>query len=164
MATSENISNKSSIPAPLLEMVNIEKSYGPIVAIEKEDFRVNNNEIVGLIGDNGAGKSTLIKIITGFVKQDSGKIYWKGKNISRHSVNQSRELGIETVYQDRALGEKQNIWKNIFMGRELTYGKSGFLRGKEARDKSLKLLREMGFTQSGLNPDLDISGLSGGEV
>jgi simple sugar transport system ATP-binding protein len=155
-------SNKNKT-SPLLEMINISKNFGHVIAIQKVDFRVNKNEIVGLIGDNGAGKSTLIKIITGVVKQDTGKIFWKGKNITRHSVKQSRVLGIETVYQNRALGEKQNIWRNIFMGRELTYRNTGFVRGWESRSRSVKLLRNMGFTQAGLDPDLDISGLSGGE-
>jgi simple sugar transport system ATP-binding protein len=156
-------SEKRSTASALLEMNNISKSFGHVTAIQKVDFRVEKNEIVGLVGDNGAGKSTLIKIITGVVSQDSGTIIWKGNNISKHSVKQSRELGIETVYQDRALGEKQNIWRNIFMGRELTFGKTGFVRGWEARNRSVELLRNMGFTQEGLDPDLDVSGLSGGE-
>ena len=99
--------------ASLLEMVNIRKTFGKVIALKNENFQVHSNEIVGLIGDNGAGKSTLIKIITGVTRQDKGEIYWKGKNISNHTVQRSRELGIETVYQDRALGEKQNIWRNI---------------------------------------------------
>jgi simple sugar transport system ATP-binding protein len=154
---------KGSITSVLLEMKNISKNYGHVTAIHETDFRVDRNEVVGLVGDNGAGKSTLIKIITGVVKQDTGNIFWKGKNITRHNVKQSRELGIETVYQNRALGEKQNIWRNIFMGRELTYRKTGFVRGWEARTKSVDLLRNMGFTQEGLDPDFDVSGLSGGE-
>ena len=79
---------------------------------------VGANEIVGLLGDNGAGKSTLIKIVTGFHHPDSGTIRWKGERIDRLTVQRARELGIETVYQERALADQQSLWRNIFMGRE----------------------------------------------
>ncbi len=157
-------SNAGSITLkPLLELRNINKSYGNIVALYDENFQVGHNEIIGLIGDNGAGKSTLIKIITGVVNQDRGQIFWKGNNISSHSVKQSRELGIETVYQDKALGEQQNIWRNMFMGRELTY-KTGFVKRRESKSRAIKILKELGFTKSDfLNPVLNVGSLSGGE-
>jgi len=104
------ISPTTVVTSPLAKMVNIHKSYGVVTALNGVDFVVGRNEIVGLIGDNGAGKSTLIKVLTGVEKQDEGKIYWKGKEIKEHTVENSRNIGIETVFQDRALAEKQNIW------------------------------------------------------
>ncbi|GAI57956.1 unnamed protein product, partial [marine sediment metagenome] len=104
----------------LVRMVNISKYFGEVAALRKENFEVGYNEVVGLIGDNGAGKSTLIKILTGVHPPGKGRIYFQEEEITYHSVERARELGIETVYQERALGEQQALWKNIFMGREMT--------------------------------------------
>jgi len=152
------------VTSPLVKMVNIHKSYGAVTALNGVDFTIGRNEIVGLIGDNGAGKSTLIKVLTGVEKQDEGEIYWKDEEVKRHTVENSRNMGIETVFQDRALAEKQNIWRNLFMGRELTYGRTGFIKIGESQKEAINLLKKMiGFTQSGLTPNLGVMGLSGGE-
>ena len=92
---------------PLLSMTHIDKSFGEVEVLTDVDFEVGHNEIVGLVGDNGAGKSTLIKIITGVHPPTSGEVYYKGEKITLHSVKRSRELGIETVYQERALADQQ---------------------------------------------------------
>ena len=64
---------------------------------------------MGLLGDNGAGKSTLIKMITGYHQPDpGGELYWKGKRIEHLTVAQAREIGIKTVYQERALADQQS--------------------------------------------------------
>ena len=137
------ISPAPGVTQPLVKMVNIHKSYGGVTALNGVDFVVGNNEIVGLIGDNGAGKSTLIKVLTGVEKQGEGKIYWKGKEIEKHTVENSRNMGIETVFQDRALAEKQNIWRNLFMGREMTYGRTGFIKVEESKKEAINLLKKM---------------------
>jgi len=158
------ISPTPLVTSSLVKMVNIHKSYGAVTALNGVDIVVGGNEIVGLIGDNGAGKSTLIKVLTGVEKQDEGQIYWKDEEVKRHTVENSRNMGIETVFQDRALAEKQNIWRNLFMGRELTYGKTGFIRIGESQREAINVLKKMiGFTQSGLTPNLGVMGLSGGE-
>lgn len=150
---------------PLVKMVNIHKHFGGVTALDGVNFTVGQNENVGLIGDNGAGKSTLIKILTGLLKPDNaGKIYWNGEELRNHSVGKGRDLGIETVYQDRALAEKQNIWRNLFMGREETYSRTGLIKTGKLREETMTLLREMiGLTQSGLSPESGVRGLSGGE-
>ena len=111
----------------LLSMSNIYKTFGEVDVLSDVNFEVGRNEIIGLVGDNGAGKSTLIKLITGVHPPTAGEIYYKGEKITRHSVKRSRQLGIETVYQERALADQQALWRNVFAGRELTY-RFGFLR------------------------------------
>jgi len=147
----------------LVRMVNISKYFGEVAALKEENFEVGYNEVVGLIGDNGAGKSTLIKILTGVHPPGKGKIYFQGEEITYHSVERARELGIETVYQERALGEQQTLWRNIFMGREITT-RLGFLQVKKAKKETEKILKEViGFTAVGLTPDSIVGRLSGGE-
>lgn len=147
----------------LVSMVNIQKSFGKVEVLKGVNFVVGYNEIVGLVGDNGAGKSTLIKILTGVHQPDGGDIYFKGEKITIHSVEKSRELGIETVYQERALSEQQTLWRNIFMGREIT-AKFGFLKVEQQRKETERVLREqMGFTSKAISTDSIVRSLSGGE-
>jgi len=142
-------------------MENIRKSFGDVVALDGVNFKVGYNEVVGVVGDNGAGKSTLIKILTGVYRPDKGKIFIREEEIKNLSVRKARELRIETVYQERALGEQQAIWRNIFMGREIT--ELGFLRIEEEKKQAEKIMREIGFRSLGLTPDSIVKTLSGGE-
>ena len=147
----------------LVSMVDIQKSFGKVEVLRGVNFEVENNEIVGLVGDNGAGKSTLIKILTGVHRPNRGDIYFKGEKITIHSVDKSRELGIETVYQEQALCNQQTLWRNIFMGREITTN-FGFLKIKDERIETERILREqMGFTSEAITVDSVVRSLSGGE-
>jgi simple sugar transport system ATP-binding protein len=149
---------------PLLKMVNISKSFGEVKSLRKVDFHVNQGEVVGLLGDNGAGKSTLVKLITGYHQPDAGsQIFWKGEQIDHLNVHRARQLGVETVYQEKALADLQSIWRNIFMGRELT-NRYGFLDIKTMKAETEKLMNElMGFTSKAVTPDTAVKTMSGGE-
>jgi len=147
----------------ILEMKNISKRFGEVQALRDVDFVVACNEVVGLVGDNGAGKSTLIKIVTGYHQPDSGEIYFKREKLEHLSVARARELGIETVYQERALADLQTLWRNIFMGRELTT-RLGFLDVRRMKQETHKLMVEsMGFTSAAVVPDSVVRTFSGGE-
>jgi len=147
----------------ILEMRNISKSFGDVHALRDVDFAVERNEVVGLLGDNGAGKSTLIKIVTGYYHPDSGEVYFNGKEVTDLSVANARKLGIETVYQERALAVQQSLWRNIFMGRELG-NRYGFLDVNGMKTKTEKLmLGSMGFTSSAVAPESVVETFSGGE-
>lgn len=147
----------------ILEMKNISKSFGEVQALRQVDFAVGRNEVVGLVGDNGAGKSTLIKIITGYYQPDNGEIYFDGERVEDLSVAKARGLGVETVYQERALADLQTLWRNIFMGRELS-NSLGFLDVKKMRQETEELMvGSMGFTSSAVAPDSVVRTFSGGE-
>jgi simple sugar transport system ATP-binding protein len=147
---------------PIIELRNISKSFGSVLALSGVNLHVNDHEVLGLLGDNGAGKSTLIKIISGVHAPDSGKIYVRGKLQKKWDVNIARECGIETVYQDRALAEQQSITRNIFMGREKS-GFLGFLDLRKERNEAEELMRNIGFTSRSFSPDSVVFTLSGGE-
>lgn len=148
----------------VLELRNVSKTFGEVVALHDIDFHVGKNEIVGLLGDNGAGKSTLVKIITGYHRPDSGgELYWQGTLVDRLSVARARELGIEVVYQERALADKQTLWRNIFMGREIST-RFGAMNVKAMKDETRRLMNTaMGFTSAAVSPDSVVKTFSGGE-
>jgi simple sugar transport system ATP-binding protein len=150
--------------ADLVKMRNVSKTFGEVAALRNVDFEVGDNEIVGLLGDNGAGKSTLVKIITGYYSPDpGGELYWKGEKIEDFSVAKARQLGIEVVYQERALADLQSLWRNIFMGRELS-NRWGVLDLAAMRSETRRLMNTvMGFTSSAITPDSVVGAFSGGE-
>lgn len=104
----------------LVEMRQIRKTFGPVVALRGVDFVVHPAEVVGLVGDNAAGKSTLMKILTGVHQPDSGELWFDGHRVHFASPLDSRRAGIEMVYQDLALAENLTSIANIFLGREIT--------------------------------------------
>jgi simple sugar transport system ATP-binding protein len=146
-----------------LELRNISKRFGEVDALQDVSFQLGRNEVVGLLGDNGAGKSTLIKIVTGYHQPSAGEILFEGQKVDSLTVPLARELGVETVYQERALAELQTLWRNIFLGRELS-GRLGFLKVKDMKQETHQLMVEsMGFTSSAVNPESVIQTFSGGE-
>lgn len=149
----------------LVRMENIHKDFGKVHALRGVDFEVRPNEVIGLIGDNGAGKSTLIKILSGVFPYTKGKIEIKGQRISprQYSATKAHKMGIETVYQEQALGLKQSLWRNIFLGRQLT-NRAGFIQMKKVRSETDYIMKDfLGFTGGGVSPDSRVSTLSGGE-
>jgi simple sugar transport system ATP-binding protein len=146
-----------------LELKNVSKSFGEVKALENVDFRLGQNEVVGLLGDNGAGKSTLIKIITCYYHPTSGEILFNGQRVDHLTVPKAREFGVETVYQERALAELQTLWRNIFLGRELC-NSLGFMDIQRMRDETHRLMTQsMGFTSHAVSPDSRVGMYSGGE-
>jgi simple sugar transport system ATP-binding protein len=131
----------------ILKMQNIEKWYGKVHALKGVNFHVNSGEVVGLIGENGAGKSTLIKIISGLIKPDRGKIYWKNEEIEIDSVKIAREIGIETVHQTRLTVDSLDISENIFLAREIRrhFGPFKVIDKKKENKRALALVDDLGL-------------------
>ena len=102
---------------PLIEMRGISKSFGAIQALNDVNFSIDPGEILGLVGDNSAGKSTLMKILTGAYHRDSGDVLVDRKTTDFRSPHESRDRGIEMIYQDFALCGNLDVGQNIFLGR-----------------------------------------------
>ena len=100
-----------------IEMRGISKSFGAIQALNDVSFSIGHGEIVGLVGDNSAGKSTLMKILTGAYHRDTGDVLVDGKPTDFRSPHESRDRGIEMIYQDFALCGNLDVGQNILLGR-----------------------------------------------
>jgi simple sugar transport system ATP-binding protein len=147
---------------PIIELKNVTKGFGNVNAVKNVSLSIHRGEVVGLIGDNGAGKSTLIKLLSGVHKPDSGEIWVHGVRSQNWTAARSRQAGIETVYQDRALAVQQSITTNIFMGREI-HNRFGFIDIKKQHQEANRLMRDIGFTSKVFSPDSPVATLSGGE-
>jgi ribose/xylose/arabinose/galactoside ABC-type transport system permease subunit/ABC-type branched-subunit amino acid transport system ATPase component len=137
-------------PAPALEVSDITKRFGPVVALRGVSLALDRGEVLGLVGDNGAGKSTLISIISGVTRPDSGEIRLDGKPWAEGGVRTIREAGIETVFQNLALVPTLSIAENMYLGREL-HG-PGRLASAVRRIDKRRMRREVegAFTRLGL--------------
>ena len=151
--------------ASIMRLEGVQKYFGAVHALRDIDIAITRNEIVGLIGDNGAGKSTLIKVMTGVLAPTSGKIFIRDREIrqSDYSVRIAHDLSIETVYQDKSLAEKQPLWRNFFVGRQIT-NRFGFINIKREKEVAQRILIDViGFRGVGITVDSTVANLSGGE-
>ncbi|MCX6088865.1 MAG: ATP-binding cassette domain-containing protein [Candidatus Atribacteria bacterium] len=149
----------------VLEMKNVGMRFGNIEALRNINFAVSNNEVVGLLGDNGAGKSTMVKIMTGVLHPTCGELYIRSQKVTAHeyTVKKAHSFGIETVYQDKSLGEKQALWRNFFIGRQIT-NRFGFINIQKEKEVADQILMDLiGFRGVGIGVDSRVSKLSGGE-
>lgn len=105
---------------PLVEMRDMNVSFGGVHAVEDVSIDLFEGEVLGLVGGNGAGKSTLIKTLSGAQDPDSGEIYINGERIKIENPRDAKRHGIETIYQTLALAENIDAPGNMFLGRELT--------------------------------------------
>ena len=148
---------------PLIEMSDVGKAYGAIRALKGINLTVHSGEVTCVLGDNGAGKSTLIKIMAGLHPHNEGVMKVDGKEITFSSPRESLEHGIATVYQDLAVVSLMEVWRNFFLGSELTTGKGPFARLQIAEMKRIadEELRKMGIVVKDINQP--IGTLSGGQ-
>jgi simple sugar transport system ATP-binding protein len=102
---------------PVVEMRHINKAFGAVKALVDVNLFLYPGEILGLVGDNSAGKSTLMKIMTGAYHRDSGEVLVAGEPTHFRGPHESREVGIEMIYQDFALCGNMDVGQNIFLGR-----------------------------------------------
>lgn len=122
----------------VIEMKNIGKQFPGVVALDKVSLSCRSGEIHALVGENGAGKSTLIKILSGVLQPDEGKISLHGKQVNFSHPVESIRAGISVIYQEFSLLPDRTVTQNIFLGRELT--KHGFLDKAAMLTETRKIL------------------------
>ena len=149
--------------APLLELRDVGKDYGTVVALDGITTTVRAGEVTCVLGDNGAGKSTLIKILAGVHQPTRGEVLLDGAPVSFGAPREALDAGIATVYQDLAMIPLMAIWRNFFLGAEPTRGWGPFRRfdAGQARKVTRRALAEMGIDIR--DPDQPVGTLSGGE-
>jgi simple sugar transport system ATP-binding protein len=148
---------------PIIEVTDIGKSYGSVIALRDVTTTVKAGEVTCVLGDNGAGKSTFIKILAGAHAHSSGDFVVDGEKRSFSSPREALALGIATVYQDLAVVPLMPVWRNFFLGSELTKGKGPTSRLDVARMKEITKseLSAMGIDLRDV--EQPIGTLSGGE-
>ena len=166
--TSENV--EGGPPSPegggtgdvILRTEGITKRFGAVVALRGVDMYLNRGEVLGLVGDNGTGKSTFVKILCGFHRPDSGRIFLEGEEVHFRSVTDARAHGIETVYQDLALVPQLTVYQNLFLNRELTFfGKVGWVSNRRMRKLAEEYLDDIKVDVPDIDADVEM--LSGGQ-
>lgn len=126
-----------------VELLNISKSYGGITALKNVTLKVNQGEIHALVGENGAGKSTLMKILSGAVSKDDGKILIDGLEARIKSTHDSKKLGIGIIYQEFSLVPDLSVAENIFLGQ---LDSNGFwTKWGKMKKKAEELIKSIGF-------------------
>ena len=141
------------------------KTFGGHRAVKGFDLDVRAGEILAIVGDNGAGKSTYIKMLSGAETPDpGGRILVRGQEVNFASPADARAAGIETLYQDLGLVDVFTVPQNVFLGRELTTRRLGFLPGldhAEMRRQTKALLERLEVDLPSL--DRPVRSYSGGQ-
>ena len=154
---------ETSAALPILEVRDIGKTYGSILALQGVSASVGAGEVLCVLGDNGAGKSTLIKILSGAHAHTQGMLLAHGVERTFGSPREALDLGIATVYQDLAVVPLMPVWRNFFLGSEVTrgFGPISQLDVKGMRRITKEELAKMGIDLRDV--DQPIGTLSGGE-
>jgi simple sugar transport system ATP-binding protein len=140
----------------------IVKRFSAVTALDGVSLTLRQSEILGILGDNGAGKSTLMKILTGYETPTSGRLFVSGREVTLHSVDQARALGIECVYQDLALANSLSVYHNMFLNREIVHrGPFRLLNNRAMRQQAVECLERIGVHIPSV--DVPVERLSGGQ-
>ena len=139
----------------MLEVKNLSVHYGMIQAVRNVDFKVNDGEIVSLIGANGAGKSTILKTLSGLINPSEGEIVYLGENIASTSAKKIVEKGLVQVPEGRHVFPGLTVKENLELGAFLRKDKEGIQKDMEAVFERFPILKE--------RKDQDAQTLSGGE-
>ena len=148
---------------PLIDLKDIRKHFGSVVALSGVSISVDRGEVLCLLGDNGAGKSTLIKTLSGVHKPTAGAMYVDGEKVEFHSPRDALMAGIATVYQDLAMIPLMSITRNFFLGREPRkgWGPLRFIDTRYAEKVTHDEMAKIGIDVR--DPNQAVGTLSGGE-
>ncbi len=127
----------------LLEMKGITKIFPGVRALDDVDFKVRPGTVHALLGENGAGKSTLMKVLIGLYKANSGSIKFNGEDVNFQSVNDSIKAGISMIHQELSPVPYMTVTENIFLGKEMCYSRSPFVKDNEMEKETDKLMKQL---------------------
>lgn len=149
--------------AALVELKDIVKTFGTVIALNGVSTSVNEGEVLCLLGDNGAGKSTLIKVLSGVHQPTSGQIYMDGQPVEFKNPRQAQQGGIATVHQHLSIQPLMSVTRNFFMGREPggPGGALGFIKMGFADKTAKEEMARMGIDIR--DPNQVVGTMSGGE-
>jgi simple sugar transport system ATP-binding protein len=149
---------------PFIELINVNKSFGPVTVLTDISLQVRPGEVLCLLGDNGAGKSTVIKVLSGFHEPTSGEVKVEGQPITFKSPRDASNKGISTVHQFGGTFPLMSLSRSFFVGVEPTKGWGPFKRfdRKFAGDIAVREIKSLGITRI-TDGDRLVGGLSGGE-
>lgn len=142
---------------PLLEVKNLTKSFGGLIAVNNVSFSVDEGEIVGIIGPNGAGKTTLFNLITGYLKPDSGKIIFKGEDITGLSPNVIANKGLVRTFQIVRPFRHLPTIANILVALNSPRGRKRIEWIKTPERKAMDMLEDVGLSDLMLEPAENLS-------
>ncbi|MDN4609469.1 ATP-binding cassette domain-containing protein [Arthrobacter burdickii] len=147
----------------MIELIDVEKYFGGVHALRGVSMQIPAGQVTAIIGDNGAGKSTLIKCLSGIHQPTTGQILVDGVPADIASPHASRELGIETVYQDLAVIDTLNVMQNLYLSREIRTGIWPFrlLNQRKMKAGAREMLARIGNTTLSLTQE--VGGMSGGQ-
>ncbi|MCP3027212.1 sugar ABC transporter ATP-binding protein [Halobacillus sp. A5] len=128
----------------LVKMSEIDKSFAGNRVLQNVNFSVQAGEVHALMGENGAGKSTLIKVLTGIHSRDGGTITVKGKDVIFSHPKEAEKQGIVVIHQELNIIPHLTVTENMFLGKELSIGKTGILRKREMQTQTLESLKRLG--------------------
>src|SRR5947208_5123373 len=155
--------SQSKNGVPLLEVRNVSKYFGSVIALRDISMQVHAGEVTCVLGDNGAGKSTLIKILSGVHPHDEGELLVDGKIVRFGGPREARAAGVSVVFQDLATVPLMSIWRNFFLGSEPTvgFGPARRLDTGFAKRVMREEMSKMGIDVR--DPNQAVGTLSGGE-
>ncbi len=145
---------------PLVQMRGISKAFSGNRVLENVEFEILPGEVHALMGENGAGKSTLMKILTGIYERDTGTVLVRGKEVHFKNTKEAEHTGIAVIHQELNIIPYLSVTENMFLGKELTIGKTGIIKYKEMKTKTREYLNRLGID---IDPDVEAGTLSVGQ-
>lgn len=152
--------------SPILEVKEVTRAFGGLIAVNRVSFDVNRGEIMAIIGPNGSGKTTLFNLISGFLPPTRGEIWFEGRNLKRRAPHRIASLGIARTFQLLQLFTNMSVVENVMVGRHLR-SKAGMLdtalrlphsraEEKDIFEAAMSILAMVGLKEEAFNPPLSL--------